>query len=489
MKFLPIAFLLAAPLTAQLGVFGGNADVGATPKAGSASFNPGKAEYRITGGGANVWADKDAFQFAWKRAGGDITLTADVHFVGAGAVPHRKAMLMLRQSLDPASAYADIALHGSGLTALQYRPKDGAATVGMPSKVEAPVRVRIERRGSQISAFAGNPGEELKPVGSISLALSDPVFVGLGVCSHDANILETALFTNVTLEAATAPAPPVAVKSFVTLYDVASGEKKVIFSGDGFYQAPNWSPDGKYLMLNTPGKLWRLPLETGVPEPIETGAVRGINNDHGLSHDGKLIAISAGNIYTLPAAGGEPKQITNQKPSYFHGFSPDGKWMAFCAQRDNNFDIYRIPVGGGPEERLTVNAGYDDGPEYSPDGRWIYFNSNRSGSWDIWRMPASGAGPEDAKAERITSDDLEDWFPHISPDGKQMVIVSFEKGIPNHPPNKNVVLRMMPAPGEHAGNIQPREIIQLFGGQGTINVNSWSPDSRKFAFVSYELLK
>ena len=487
MKMIATLLAFSAAAVGQIGVFGNSGDIGETPKAGSAAFDSAKGEYRITGGGANVWAAKDAFQFVWRRATGDITLTADVHFAGAGAVPHRKAMLMIRQTLDPGSAYADIALHGSGLTSLQYRPKADAATIGVPSKIEAPVRIRIERRGDQVTAYAGNPGQELASIGSATVTFQGPVFVGLGVCSHDANILETALFANVDLAAAAPPAAP-AVKSFVTIYDIASGDRKVVFTGNGFYQAPNWSPDGKYLLLNTPGKLWKVPLATGTIEPVATGDVKGINNDHGISRDGKLIAISAGNIYTLPAAGGEPKQITNQKPSYFHGFSPDGKWMAFCAQRDNNFDIYRISVEGGAEERLTSSPGYDDGSEYSPDGKWIYFNSNRTGSWDIWRMPASGAGPGDAKAEQITSDELEDWFPHLSPDGKWLVLVSFEKGIPNHPANKDVVLRIMPAPGERPGKAQLKEIVKLFGGQGTINVNSWSPDSKKFAYVSYELV-
>ncbi|MDQ6665906.1 MAG: transporter, partial [Acidobacteriota bacterium] len=157
---------------------------------------------------------------------------------------------------------------------------------------------------------------------------------------------------------------------------------------------------------------------------------------------------------------------------------------------NGNFDIYRVPFDGGPEERLTTSPGYDDGSEYSPDGKWIYFNSNRSGSWDIWRMPASGAGQDDSKARQITNDELEDWFPHLSPDGKWLVLISFEKGIPNHPANQNVVLRIMPAPGATPSPTPKlREIVKLFGGQGTINVNSWSPDSKRFAYVSYELLK
>jgi len=293
------------------------------------------------------------------------------------------------------------------------------------------------------------------------------------------------------IAAASAQQPArVPVKSFVTIYDVAGESKKVVFSAEGFYQAPNWSPDGKYLLLNTPGMLWRLWLDGQRIEPVQTGDVKGINNDHGISKDGKHFAISAGNIFVLPSTGGTPRPVTSQTPSYFHGWSTDGKWLAYCARRNGNFDIYRIAAeGAGSEQRLTSHPGYDDGPDSSPDGKWIYFNSNRSGSWDIWRMPAGGAGERDSLAERVTSDESEDWFPHPSPDGKRLVFVSFEKGTPNHPANKNVTLRMLPLPLKKGRSPQIREIVKLFGGQGTINVNSWSPDGGRFAYVSYELLK
>jgi Tol biopolymer transport system component len=279
------------------------------------------------------------------------------------------------------------------------------------------------------------------------------------------------------------------MKSFITVYDIETSSKEVVCEKEGFFQAPNWAPDGSYLLLNSsPGSLWKFMAATHTLEPVDTGTIKGVNNDHGISPDGKWFAISAKQIYVMPSTGGEPRQVTHAVPSYFHGWSPDGKWLAFCAQRNNNFDIYRISPEGGEEQRLTTNAGYDDGPEYSPDGKWIYFNSDRSGSWDIWRMPADGAGPDDAKAQQITSDELEDWFPHFSPDGKWMVFLSFEKGTTGHPANHNVVLRMMPAPGAKPGKPQIREVVKLFGGQGTMNVNSWSPDSKKFAYVSYELL-
>jgi Tol biopolymer transport system component len=277
-----------------------------------------------------------------------------------------------------------------------------------------------------------------------------------------------------------------ASRSHVTVIGADGMGRTVIHTANQLFEAPNWTPDGKALILNSQGRLWRLPAAGGEAVAIETGTVRKINNDHGISPDGTLLAISAGQIYVLPAAGGVPRQVTELFPSYYHGWSPDGKTLAYCARRGDNFDLYGIAVAGGQEQRLTEHAGYDDGPDYAPDGRWIYFNSDRSGSWDIWRIPAAGAGPDDARAERITSDEWEDWFPHPSPDGRWMVFVSFPKGTKGHPADQHVVLRRMPLPGVKASDEPITEVVRLFGGQGTMNVNSWSPDSRRFAYVSYE---
>jgi Tol biopolymer transport system component len=276
-----------------------------------------------------------------------------------------------------------------------------------------------------------------------------------------------------------------AITSHVTVMTLDGKSRKFIYSVPRRFEAPNWSPDGKYLLLNSEGKLWRLALAGGEPTQIPTGKVSGINNDHGISPDGKTLVISAGHMYVLPADGGQPRQVTQKTPSYYHGWSPDGKTLAYCARREGNFDIYSIPVEGGEEKRLTTHPGYDDGPDYSPDGKWIYFNSDRSGSWDIWRMPADGAGPNDAKAERITSDENEDWFPHPSPDGKWLLFLSYKKGTRGHPANQDVVLRLMPLPGDRIGTPTIQVLDAFVGGQGTINVASWSPDSKRFAYVTY----
>jgi hypothetical protein len=185
---------------ARLGTFQHHKDIGATPKKGKAKYNAKKGEYVITGGGANIWAKTDAFQYLFKKISGDVTLTADVHFLGQGVEAHRKAVLMIRQSLDPDSAYADVALHGVGLTSLQYRPSAGADTQEIQSKVNAPAEIRIERHGNQFTIGAGPQGGELTTSGPVTVNLQDPVYIGLGVCSHNAAVLETAVFANVKLE-------------------------------------------------------------------------------------------------------------------------------------------------------------------------------------------------------------------------------------------------------------------------------------------------
>lgn len=278
-----------------------------------------------------------------------------------------------------------------------------------------------------------------------------------------------------------------AISSQIVVADADGAKARVVATLEGRWEAPNWSPDGTYLLLNSGGSLYRLPLADPRPVRVDTGEVNRINNDHGITPDGRTYIISAGPIYTLPAAGGTPRRITEKTPSYWHGISPDGRTLVYCAPRETggarNFDIYSIPIEGGEEQRLTTHPGYDDGPDYSPDGRWIWFNSDRSGSWDLWRMPASGAGPNDERAERMTRDEWEDWFPHPSPDGRWIVFLSFEKGTQGHPADKNVLLRRMDTA---TGEI--RIIQRLFGGQGTINVNSWSPDSKRFAFVRYVIV-
>jgi len=266
---------------------------------------------------------------------------------------------------------------------------------------------------------------------------------------------------------------------------VATGERRIIHRAREPFQAPNWSPDGKTLYINQRSRIYTLPAEGGEPKLLDTGTAVGCNNDHGLSPDGRWLAISSGHegrvskIYIVPAAGGAARQVTPEGPSYWHGWSPDGKTLVYCGKRGDNFDVYAIPAAGGEEKRLTDVEGLDDGPEYTPDGKYIYFNSERTGLMKIWRMHADGS-----HQEQVTTDaEYADWFPHPSPDGKQLLFMSFDKSVKGHPPNKDVVLRIMPVAGG-----KPKVLATLFGGQGTINVPSWSPDSKAVAFVSYRMV-
>lgn len=286
--------------------------------------------------------------------------------------------------------------------------------------------------------------------------------------------------------------------SHITVYDLPSRSSRVIYRGEGVIEAPNWSRDGKYLLVNTRGDLFRLPLAGGRPELAQVSLGEGgyvCNNDHDFSADGRRLAFSAtspgsprSQVFVCDADGRNVRLVTPKAPSYFHGWSPDSRYLAFVAERgDGRFELYRIPAVGGAEERLTSSGGYDDGPEYTPDGRWIYFNSNRGGRWNIWRIPSDGAGARDARAEQVTSDEPEDWFPHVSPDGRSIVFLSFPPGTEGHNEKMpHMLLRLIEAPGAKAAATHVEVLAEFYGGQGTINVNSWSPDSKQFAYVRYE---
>jgi Tol biopolymer transport system component len=274
--------------------------------------------------------------------------------------------------------------------------------------------------------------------------------------------------------------------SILETIDIESGERKVLHEFDTLIEAPNWKKNGKELVYNCLGRIYSYDIGTGVSTPVRAGICVRCNNDHVLSPDQKKIAVShhtdedgKSRIYIFPMEGGVPVLITPMGPSYLHGWSPDGSTLAYCAERNGEYDVYTIPVEGGLETRLTDAPGLDDGPEYSPDGKYIWFNLVRSGLMQLWRMRPDGTGQT-----QITFDeDSNSWFAHLSPDGKNVAYIAYKKGdvAPgDHPANKNVEIRIMPSEG---GNY--RTLVRLFGGQGTLNVNSWSPCGNKLAFVSY----
>jgi len=274
------------------------------------------------------------------------------------------------------------------------------------------------------------------------------------------------------------------VVSILETVEIDTVERTVLAEFDYLIEAPNWTFDGK-LVYNSRGKLFTYQLDTGETKEIDSGYADQCNNDHVLSPDHKRIAVShhtaedgRSRIYVLPLEGGSPTLVTPMAPSYLHGWSPDGATLAYCAERNGQYDIYTIPAEGGVERQLTDEPGLDDGPEYSPDGRHIWFNSVRSGLMQIWRMNADGTEPT-----RMTYEESNNWFPHVSPDGRTVAYLAYRVGdvAPGeHPPNKPVDIRIMSADGGES-----RTLASLFGGQGTINVNSWSPDGKRLAFVSY----
>jgi len=275
--------------------------------------------------------------------------------------------------------------------------------------------------------------------------------------------------------------------SILETIDVHTGMRRVLHEFDYVIEAPNWTRDGRYLVYNARGRLYTYELGTGEIKAIDTGFAIDCNNDHVLSPDNSQLAVShftnedaTSRIYIIPFAGGEPRLVTEKGPSYLHGWSPDGERLAYCAERNGQYDVYTISVNGGSETQLTNTPGLDDGPEYSPDGGYIWFNSTRTGLMQIWRMKGDGS-----EQTHIVREDANCWFPHVSPDRQWVVYIAYGKNDVNagdHPPNKNVELRLISAEGGNS-----RTIVKLFGGQGTLNVNSWSPDNCTIAFVSYRL--
>jgi Tol biopolymer transport system component len=496
-KLLSLSCLLVCMFTAytqqNLGMFDEHGDVGNPILKGNTIYNSRDQTYLLSGAGNNMWTNTDQFQFVWKKIKGDFIVKATIQFIGKGVAGHRKLGVMARDKLTTDSRYIDGAFHGGLplLTSLQYRQFDADTTGQLIISSIHPTEIELERSGNTFTFSAATFGENYKSV-SKEMELNEEAFVGLYLCSHIDTVMEQAVFSNVRVII-----PPAKnwvpyrdyIGSHLEVMEVATGHRKILHSVSNSLQAPNWTPDNKYLLYSSDGLLYKYDLKSGAIAKINTGAINDLNNDHVLSMDGKMLGISnhlgsKSTIYILPTEGSDkPLQITADSlaPSYLHGWSPDKKRLIFTGERNKQWDIWAIDITTKKETALTNTTTLDDGSEYSPDGKWIYFNSVRTGTMKIWRMK-----PDGTNQEQVTFDEYNDWFPHFSPDGKWIVYISFPKEMDptSHPFYKKVYLRLMPASGG-----VPKNVAYVFGGQGTINVPSWSPDSKRIAFISNTQLK
>lgn len=469
-----------------IGFFEGFSDIGLPNLKGSVQYNEPGQEYGLKGSGENIWFGSDSFSFLWKRMEGDFIIQAEMVFMGDGVDPHRKAGLMIRKGLSADAPHVNCVIHGDGLTSLQYRKERGADMEEIKFDVSGPTVMQLEKKGNVFTVSVAHRGEVYMEQ-SLELLMEGPLETGLFVCSHNVEVVEEATFRNVRIFG-TVPDDLVQYESYIgsmlEVMDLESGQRTILAGDPGSWQAPNWHPNGKTLIYNADGLLYNFDLHSRISSVLNTDFATGNNNDHVISFDGTKMAISHHTeedqgqsvIYTLPLEGGTPKRITPLSPSYLHGWSADDLYLVYTAGRNGSYNIYRIPAGGGEEEQLTDLSTLDDGPEYSPDGKYIYFNSARTGSMQIWRMD-----PDGGNQTQITDDPYNNWFPHISPDGKWIVFISFPPEVPagSHPFYERVYLRLM-----SVEKMEPEVVAYLYGGQGTINVPSWSPDSKSIAFVS-----
>jgi catechol 2,3-dioxygenase-like lactoylglutathione lyase family enzyme len=494
------AWLQAAERASSLGLFEGQSDVGNVTPAGTANFSPATGVYTLTAAGANTWYHVDNFHYLWKKASGDLVLTADVafpaHAYNHDPDPHRKGILMFRQTLDAGGEYVGASWHGSGMIALQFRRERGANSEDVELNIDAPRTVRIEKHGDTFTLFLSRKGEPLQQVGaSVTLHFKEPFYVGLGAVSHDVNTTDKVEFSHVSLQ----PPAPVAKNLQPSLYSTVQTisindqfrRAMVVRSVNAFVQSPNWAPDGKSIYVHEGGHIQKIPYldppAGGMPQVMDTGKLVGCSGNFGLSPDSKLLAVSCAeakdgrhDVYVLPAAGGgTPRKVTNgATSSYFHAWAPDSRTIAFTRGRAGKADIFTAPVEGGTEVRLT-NDTVNDGPDYSPDGKFIYFDSWRSGGLQIWRMQPDGSAPE-----QITDDGSLNSSPHVSPDGKAVAFLSEPSGqaTTDGPEIGATSLKVIAAAD---GLIRP--VASFQGNRGSFSMYGWG-DATHLAFVSYQML-
>lgn len=485
----------------KIGVFDTAVDVGKPKLTGASVYDPVKQEYTIKGAGYNIWFNRDEFHYLASRIQGDFLVTADMDFPNPGKEGHRKVGWMVRENLQEDAAQFSATKHGDGLTVAQWRIMRGAFMRDPQDEQFFPKKkvqtVQLERKGKTFTMRIANPGEPLQSMGAITMDnIGDNPYVGIFVGSHNPDVIEEARVWNVRVDRLM-PASfnfngADSIGSRLEILDVFTGKRKIVYESKVRFEAPNWMPDGKKLLFNSKGSIWTIPVDgSEMPIKLNTGFVERNNNDHVISFDGKLLGVSSSRqgmfgggstVYVLPLTGGTPRLITEKTPSYLHGWAANNKEVYYVGRRDtarnSPYHVFKANIETGAETQLTnFKFGHVDGPEGSPDGQWVYYNGSQTGTMQLYRMKTDGSN-----IEQLTFDQYNNWFPHMSPDGKWIAYISFADDIDptQHPGCKNVSLKLMPINGGF-----PKTIAYLYGGQGTINTPSWSPDSKHISFVSY----
>jgi hypothetical protein len=490
---------------ALVGVFEGQSDIGDVTPPGTGTFSAAAGAYTLTSAGANTWYHIDSFHYLWKKASGDMALTANVAFPPQSynhePNPHRKGILMFRQTLDAGGVYAAVGVHGSGMTALQYRRALGANSEDIELNIDTPRTVRLEKHGDTFTLFLSMRGEPLHQVGaSVSMHLQEPFFVGLAAVSHEVSTTDKVQFSNVTVQPFAPATTDTKLSLYSTLRTIQTEDQfrraMVIRTVPAYMQSPNWASDGKNIYAYEAGHIEKIPFLTpeagGTPETVSLGNLVDCSGNFGLSPDRKWLAVSCAEksggahaVYVMPTSGGgaganlargTTRKVTQGlASSFFHAWSPDSQTIAFTRGSAGKADIFTVAVTGGTEVRLTRDT-LNDGPDYSPDGKLIYFDSSRSGSTQIWRMQPDGSG-----AEEVTADDNINSSPHVSPDGKTVAFLSQ----PVEGGGFGIGDAALKVFGVNDGLI--RTLATFQGDRGSFSMYGWG-DANHLAFVSYQFL-
>ena len=486
----------------SLGIFQGTTDVGrpSTFAAGAARYDPRARTYEVTGGGANMWGAADHFRYLWMKVSGDVAIEASVRFTDSqpdsgDAQPHRKACLVIRQSLDSSAVYADAAFHADGLTSLQWRDAPGAPTHEVQSAVSGPARLRIEKRGEYVSMYVADGAEPLRPSGGAAkLVLGSTFYVGLGVTAHDSTRIETATFSDVRVERLAPVADTGAVISTIETISLRSKDRRVAAVMQERVPVASvwWYPDASRTLYfravfdqlarvqadlpGQPPSRGRLAVPQRVASGLtscthcaipDTGRRWTLRDDASHSNPGLFLTLveATSAAYRAGDAGTVPGLLAR--------WSADGSAYVFASVKDDQ--IYLARARSREPVRLT-SSGRNADPVLSPDGRAVYFTSDRSGRSQLWRMNVDGSAPE-----QLTHDDADNTRPYPSPDGRSLAFLTFDGPTRSRTPLRDARLRLFSLAD---GRID--ELAKLLGGRSSLSAYPWSPDGQYLAFVSYQ---